>query len=338
MAQHKIAYITAGDTDVTLVERGLAGLDYEMNVHVCDSHGETIEAIKGVDLILTNAVPMPRQVVEEIDAAAAIVSMGHGFDRIDHNAATDQGVMVVNTAGFVTEEVANHAIMLILACAKKLTVVHELVRAGRWEAGTNLRLGSMPPIDGQVLGLVGLGIIGRATALRARVFGMEVLTYDPYVAPWFAKEVRVEVVHTLNEVASRSDYVSMHTPLNDETSKLVGEAFFRAMKPTAYFINTSRGGTVDERALVRALQNSEIAGAGLDVFEQEPTPHDNPLLSLDNVIVSPHSAGSSDLSLSKGKLIQGQEAARVLRGTWPMSLVNPKVRAKIPVRPPAVNG
>jgi D-3-phosphoglycerate dehydrogenase len=338
MAQHKIAYITAGDTDVTLVERGLAGLDYEMNVQVCNSHGETIEAVKGVDVIIDKGVSMPREVVEGIDTAVAIVSMGHGFDRIDHNAATDQGVMVVNTAGFVTEEVANHTIMLLLACAKKLTIVHELVRAGKWDVETHARFGSLPPIDGQVLGLVGLGNIGRATALRARVFGMEVLAYDPYVAPWDAKEYRVEVVQTLNELASRSDFVSMHTPLNDETSKLAGEAFFRAMKPTAYFINTTRGGTVDERALVRALQNSEIAGAGIDVFEQEPTPHDNPLLALDNVIVSPHSAGLSDLSTNKGKLILGQEAARILRGTWPMSLVNPEVRAKIPMRPADVNG
>ncbi len=337
MAQHRVAYIMRSSTDVALVEEGLAGLDYELSVHVCGSNGETIEAIKGADVIVDFGVPMPRQVIEEIDGAKAIVSLGHGFDKIDHNAATEQGVMVVNCAGFCTEEVANHTIMLLLACAKKLTVLHDLVRAGRWEAESRAQLVDLPPIDGQVLGLVGLGNIGRATALRAKVFGLQVIAYDPYVPTWTAKEYRVELVPSLDELASRSDFVSMHTPLNDETRKLIGASFFKAMKPTAYFINTCRGPTVDEQALIAALQNSEVAGAGLDVFEREPTPADNPLLKMDNVIVSPHSAGTSVFAMASAERRLGEEAARILSGTWPMSLVNPEVRAGIPVRPPAVN-
>ena len=337
MAQHRVALITASSTDVALVEEGLAGLDYEMSVQVCGSNGETIEAIKGADVIVDIGVPMPRQVIEEIDGAKAIVSIGHGFDNIDHNAATEQGVMVVNCAGFCTEEVANHSIMMLLACAKKLTVLHDLVRAGRWEPEARTRTLDLPPIDGQVLGLVALGNISRATALRAKVFGLQVIAYDPYVPTWTAKEYRVELVPTLDELASRSDFVSMHTPLNDETRKLIGASFFKAMKPTAYFINTCRGPTVDEQALIAALQSSEIAGAGLDVFEQEPTPADNPLLKMDNVIVSPHSAGASVVARASAERRLGEEAARILSGTWPMSLVNPDVRAGIPARPPAVN-
>ena len=164
----------------------------------------------------------------------------------------------------------------------------------------------MPRLYDQVLGLVGLGNIGRATATRARAFGLEVIAYDRYVQPWLAKEGRVELVGSQEELASRSDFVSMHTPLNDETRRLVGESFFEAMKPTAYFINTSRGGTVDEKALVDALSNGEIAGAGLDVFEEEPAGADNPLFAMDNVIVTPHSAGLSSESLGNAARQMGR--------------------------------
>ena len=280
---------------------------------------------------------MPRQVIQQIDKAQGIVSFGHGFDRIDHNAATDHGLMVINTAGFCTEEVANHAIMLLLACAKKLTTVHNLVRKGEWRGRTPAPLLPMPPIHGQTLGLVAFGNIARATARKAHVFGLEIIAYDPYAQPWIAKEYGVKLVASLDELARRSDFVSLHVPLNNETRKLIGDMFFKAMKPTAYLISTCRGPTVDEQALIRALQAGEIAGAGLDVFEQEPTPADNPLLKMDNVTLSPHTAGLSDVSQQNAQTQIGQEVARLLNGVWPMSLVNPEVRAKISVRPGAVS-
>ena len=293
--------------------------------------------MKGADVVISWGTAMPREVIESIDTAQAIVNSGHGFDKIDHEAAAERGIMVVNTAGFVSEEVANHAIMLLLACAKKLVVLDQQTRRGDW-MGTGLTdLLPMPRLYDQVLGLVGLGTIGRATAMRAHAFGLEVIAYDRYVQPWLAREVRVKLVGSLEELASRSDFVSMHTPLNDETRHLAGEAFFKAMKPSAFFINTSRGGTVDERALIDALRNGEIAGAGLDVFEEEPAGADNPLFAMDNVIVTPHTAGLSSESLGNAARQIGQETARILRGSLPMSLVNPEVLARIPERPPATN-
>ena len=304
---------------------------------MCGSSGEVIEAMKGADVVISWGTAMPREVIESIDTAQAIVNSGHGFDKIDHEAAAERGIMVVNTAGFVSEEVANHAIMLLLACAKKLVVLDQQTRRGDW-MGTGLTdLLPMPRLYDQVLGLVGLGTIGRATAMRAHAFGLEVIAYDRYVQPWLAREVRVKLVGSLEELASRSDFVSMHTPLNDETRHLAGEAFFKAMKPSAFFINTSRGGTVDERALIDALRNGEIAGAGLDVFEEEPAGADNPLFAMDNVIVTPHTAGLSSESLGNAAKQIGQETARILRGSLPMSLVNPEVLARIPERPPATN-
>ena len=337
MAQHKIAYISGTEPDTRLVEEQLAGLDYEMDVHVCASEGEAIEAIKGVDVIINQGVPLPRPVIQEIDQAKAIVSFGHGFNHIDHNAATDQSVMVVNTAGFCSEEVSNHTIMLLLACAKNLTLLNNLVKDGKWGPDTRAHTLQLDPIDGQTLGLVGLGNIARATARKARAFGLEIIAYDPYVQPWIAKEYGVEVVGSLEELARRSDFVSVHVPLNDETRKLVGKRVFDSMKPTAFLINTCRGPTVDEQALINALRDGKIAGAGIDVFEQEPTPADNPLLKMDNVIVTPHSAGASRVSRVASQVRIGQEAARILQGTWPMSLVNPEVRADIPVRQSATN-
>ena len=337
MPHHKIAYITRSKPDISLVEQGLTGLDYEISVHFCNSIGETIEAIKGVEVIINQGVRMPGEVVEEIDKAVAIMSVAHGFDNIDHVAATNRGIMVVNCAGFVSEHVSNHTIMLLLACARKLTILHDHVRAGKWGPGTRDLSRDIPQIHGQVLGIVGLGNIGRVTARKATVFGLEVIAYDPYVQPWIAQEYNVELVPSLNELASRSDYVSVLVPLNEETTKLIDAPFFKAMKPAAYFINTCRGRTVDEQALIKALQDGKIAGAGLDVFEQEPTPTDNPLLKMDNVIVTPHFAGSSFDSLPTGDRRIGEETARVLKGIWPMSLVNPDVLSKLPPRPPATN-
>ena len=336
MAGQRVAIVLGSDMDTSLFERELVGLEYDLQVSVCKSDGETIEAVKGADVIFAMGPLFPRSVVEQIDRAVGIVWLGHGFNQVDHVAAAENGIMVANTAGFVTEEVANHTIMLLLACAKRMALLHEQTRAGQWASAIAGDMDTMPPIYGQVLGLVGFGNIARATANRAKPFGLEVITYDPYTPPWTAKEYRVEQVSTMEEVASRSDFASIHMPLNDETRHLIGESFFKAMKPTAYFINVSRGPIVDEQALVRALEAREIAGAGLDVFEEEPTPAGNPLLRMDNVVVTPHSAGASSESYASGLSTAGQETARILQGMWPMSLVNSEVKSRIPDRKPAV--
>ena len=337
MPQHRVVIVAAADADFSPVEQALAGLDCDLQVRVCESDGETIEAVKGTDVILDYGPRFPRSVIEEIDTAVGIIAVSHGFDEVDHVAAAERGIMVSNAAGYVTEEVANHTIMLLLACAKKLTRLHESTRAGKWSADILSQRTSFPPILGQVLGLVGFGNIARATSNRAKPFGLEVVMHDPYTPAWTAREYRVEQVTSLEELASRSDFVSIHVPLNDETRHLIGESFFRAMKPTAYLINVSRGPIVDERALVTALQEDEIAGAGLDVFDREPALADNPLLKMDNVVVTPHSAGWSVDAATAGMASAGEEAARILKGMWPMSLVNPEVKSRIPDRKPATS-
>ena len=332
MARQRLAFVTGIQRDTAPVEAELAGIDYEIQSHVCQDPEQTIRSVKGQDLIIDVGVPLPASVIQEIDRAQAIVSLGHAFDAIDCEAATRKGIMVVNTPGFCTEEVSNHTLMLLLACARQLVRSDRLIREGQWRADTQLKLPPIPPIEGQVLGLLGFGVIGKAVTRKARALSLEVIVHDPYLSPWIAQEYRVEMVADLEELASRSDFVSLHVPLNEKTRGMVGASFLRAMKPTAFFINTGRGHAVDEEALVTALKGKRIAGAGLDVYQQEPLPAGSPFFELENVVLTPHTAGLSEQVLGRGYQILGQEAARILKGAWPMFLVNPEVRSSLAPR------
>ena len=248
----KISVISgSGEADTELIEEQIQGLDYELEKFECASDGETIEAMAGADIVINAGVPISREVIEETEGVQAIMVGSHGFNHIDHEAATEQGIMVVNSAGFCTEEVSNHAILLLLACAKKLAQLNDLVKAGKWGAETRAAIMPMVPIYDQTLGLVAFGNIARATARKAQAFGMEVIAYDPYCPPWIAREYRVKLVGSLEELAAESDFVSVHTPLNNETQGLLSESFFKAMKPTAYIVNTCRGPVIDEAAIDR---------------------------------------------------------------------------------------
>ena len=336
MATHKIALIANDGPNVAALERGLSELDYELSVHSPRNNKETVSAVRGADVIIMYAVPMPGEVIAGIDSAQAIVTVSHGFDGVDVEAATERAIMVANTFDMCAEEVANHTLTLILACSSRLLQLDALVKAGAW-ADAQPEKRKVGSIYGQTLGMVGFGNIAKATACRAAGFKLELISYDPFVPQWTARDYGVELVGSLSELANRSDFLSMHVPLNNSTWRLAGEALFREMKPTAYFINTCRGGTVDEEALIEALRSGEIAGAGLDVFEQEPIAPDNPLLSMSNVVSTPHSAGHSPFSVERGFLRGSEEIVRILRGSWPMSLVNPEVRAMLAPRSAATN-
>jgi D-3-phosphoglycerate dehydrogenase len=261
-----------------------------------------------------------------------LVSFGHGFDHLDLDTATRNGVVLANTASFGTEEVSNHTMMHFLVCSRKFVLHDKLVRSGTW---TRKNLGPMGHVLGQVFGVVGLGDIGRAVARKAKAFGLHVIAYDPYVASWDALEYGVEMIDSLDELCRRSDYVSVHIYLNAETRYLISRAQFAVMKPTAYLINCARGGVVDEGALIEALQRKRIAGAGLDVFEKEPVDPANPLLKMDNVSLTNHYASYSEVAWERAQTQLGEEAVRIALGMWPMSLINPEVRHVVPPRAPA---
>jgi len=261
-----------------------------------------------------------------------LASFGHGFDHLDLVAATSNGVILANTASFGTEEVSNHTMMHFLVCSRKFVLHDKLVRSGVW---TRKQLAPMGHILGQVFGIVGLGDIGRAVARKARAFGLKVIAYDPYVSSWDALEYNVEMTDSLETLCQRSDYISVHVYLNEETRHMISHEQFAVMKPGAYLINCARGGVVDEAALIDALQKKRIAGAGLDVFEKEPVDPANPLLKMDNVSVTNHYASYSEVAWERAQTQLGEEAVRIATGMWPMSLINPEVRHVVPPRNPA---
>ena len=191
-------------------------------------------------------------------------------------------------------------------------------------------LAPMVSIYGQTLGLVGCGRIGRLTAKKASCFGLRILGFDPYLDEVTAKKYEITLMG-LPELLRESDFISIHAPLTKETRHMIGENEFKLMKPSAFLINTARGPVIDEAALIKALGEGRIAGAGLDVFEKEPKDMDvdNPLLKMDNVVVTPHSASYSDASHERLRTSVGQEAARVLAGRWPKNVVNKAVKPKI---------
>ena len=285
---------------------------------------EIIECTRDADALIIAASPITRAVMSALEGLKVVVRTGVGYDTIDVPAATELGVIVVNIPDLWIREVANHALALLLAWNRKIVPLDRQVHAGVWGGGVpGAYTGSL---HGETVGIVGLGNIGSAFARRVAALETKVIACDPYVDPARFVALGVERV-SLEDVAERSDYVSVHTLLNDETRHLIDGAFFRRMKRTAVLINTSRGPVVDERALVRALEEKRLAGAALDVWEEEPVAADNPLLEMENVIATPHAAYFSSPAVAQVPRRCGEEVARVLTGERPLNVVNPAVYA-----------
>ena len=285
---------------------------------------ELIARARDADALVVSFSPVTRGVMSAIEGLKTVVRTGVGYDVIDVPAATELGVIVVNIPDLWVREVANHALALLLAWNRKILTMDRLVRAGVWS-------GAVPgahtgALHGETVGIVGLGNIGSAFARRVAAFETRVIACDPYVDDSRFAALGVERV-SLETLAERSDYVSVHTLLNAETHHLIGESFFRRMKPTAILINTSRGPVVDEQALTRALEAKRLAGAALDVWEEEPVAGDNPLLKMDNVIATSHAAYFSSAAVAQVPRRCGEEIARVLTGQRPLNVVNPEVYA-----------
>jgi D-3-phosphoglycerate dehydrogenase len=289
---------------------------------------EVIARTRDADALVVSSSPVTRGVMSALEGLKVVVRTGVGYDVIDVPAATELGVIVVNIPDIWVREVANHALALLLAWNRKIVTLDRQVHAGVWSSGVPGGAGSL---HGETVGIVGLGNIGSAFARRVAAFETTVIACDPYVDDRHFAALGVERV-SLEALAERADYVSVHTLLNAETHHLIGEAFFRRMKPTALLINTSRGPVVDERALTCALEDKRLAGAALDVWEKEPVAADHPLLRMDNVIATPHAAYFSSPAVAQVPRRCGEEVARVLTGQRPLNVVNPEVYAPGAVR------
>ena len=328
MATHKVVILGPEDAPIDIERAQMAELDVEFVQADPQSEGEAIEVVKDADAIMTRAGWGTAPVLDAAERCQVLAMYSHGFDVIDVEACNRNGIILTNSAGMCAEEVSDQAAAFILALNRHTVQTTEHVRAGEWD-----RLAfPCDPLDSQVLGLVGFGNIARLVARKMSGWGMETLVYDPYTSPWVIKEYRVEQVFDLNELCAAADYVTIIVPLNDETRHMIGAEQLKAMKKSAYLVNVCRGPVVDEAALIDALNAGEIRGAGLDVFEVEPTPVDNPLLKMPNVICAPHSAGLSSRSLVLSTQRAAAQVASVLRGEMPMAVQNPEVASKIEAR------
>jgi D-3-phosphoglycerate dehydrogenase len=328
MAKQRVVVLGPTTDDPLHHERAeMADLDVEFIQEAPQSEGEAIEAVRGADAIMMRGGWGTEQVIRAADAAKVLAVYSHGFNHIDVEAATDMGIIVTNGAGMCAEEVSNQAVTMALSLNRQIVQSTLQLRDGRWDAA---EFHPIEPIDEQTLGIIGFGNIGRQIARKlGQGWRMETLVYDPYVAPWIISEYGVEQVFEINELCERADYIVVIVPLNTETFHMVGAEQFDRMKKSAFFINVCRGSVADEPALIAALQDGKIRGAGLDVFEQEPVDPANPLLQMSNVITAPHLAGASTRSAWLSRQRASQQVAAVLRGEWPSAGQNPEVTSKL---------
>jgi len=316
--------LARGNTDDTLEEerRTLAEVGAEVIAIPVADRERLMAALPKADGLMGVSF-IDGDMIEMLERCRAIVLIAHGFNHVDLDAATEAGIPISNLF-FCHREVANHTVMFLLAATRKLILLHNHLKEGRWERDLQP---PVAPLYGETIGLIGFGHVGREVARRVQAMEMNVLAFDPVVNPEQAAALGVELTD-LDDLLRRSDYVSLHAPSNPATIRILNERTIGLMKPSAWVFNTARGDLIDESALYRALAEKRIAGAGLDVFEVEPTPPDNPILKLDNVIVTPHAAGFSDEAVRDGQRQGAQVMASMLTGTFPRNICNPEVRGR----------
>ncbi len=302
-----IEMIHAAGHEVTI------GPDF-VGVSWSDEVGDEIRRLlAGHDALIVGGVEIRRDTIEASPDLRVISRTGVGYDAVDAAAAAENEIPVVIAVGSNHITVAEYAFGLMLALGRQMLPHHQIVIGGEWRRVPNIDLA------GKTLGIAGLGRIGRALADRALAFEMEVIGYEVYPSLEFVESRGIQLVD-IDELCRRSDFVSLHLPVTDETSKIINAERLRLMKPSAYIVNTARGGLFDENALYAALRGGQIAGAGLDVFEPEP-PVGSPLLDLPNVITSPHAAGISRESVHRMGYQAVENALAVLSGSWPREIV-----------------
>jgi phosphoglycerate dehydrogenase-like enzyme len=282
---------------------------------------EILSELKGAVACIAGSEPYTPKVIAANPQLRCIARAGVGYDAVDLQAATDHGVAVAFAPGTNQDAVAEHTFTLILALAKNLINQHNGTMTYKWPRQANL------PLRGRTLGIAGLGRIGKAVAIRGAAFGMKLLAYEPFPDQAFAAKYNINFV-PMERLLKESDYLTLHVPLTTESKYLINKKSLALMKPTAYLINTSRGGLVCEAELLEVLKRKGIAGAALDVFEDEP-PGKTPLFDLDNVVLTPHAAGVDLQSRDDMAEAAAKAIAALSRGQWPAEqIVNPQVRER----------
>jgi len=323
-AEFKVAATNAHLLPMTVEQKILAQVGAEIIPSRSLTEEEVIEAARDAHAILHAISPLTHRVLGALENCLVISNYGIGVDTVDVEAATSEGIICTNVPDFCFDEVSDTAMSLILAVTRKVVLLSNAVKRGIWDRSLAYPIHKF---RGQTLGLLSFGNIPRTLVPKAKAFGFQIVAYDPFVSQQVADPYGVRMVD-LPTLLQQSDILSIHAPLNPKTYHIIGEEELRQMKPSAYLINTGRGPVVDGAALYRALKEGWIAGAGLDVLEKEPPDHDEPLLSLENVVFTPHYASYTEEAYLEVRTKAAQNVASVLRGEWPKYVVNPEVRGR----------
>ena len=314
----KIIITDCDHPSVEIEKKILSEINPELTLETCKTEEDVIAVASDADGIINQYAPFTRKVIKSLNRCKIIARYGVGVDNIDVEAATENNIIVANVPDYCLDEVSTHAIALMLDCARGITSLDRKVRDKKWDFTLAKPLFRT---KGKILGLFGLGRIARMVAQKASGFGLRIIAYDPYVSK---VDIGVKLVE-LSQLLTDSDFLSIHVPLTDKTRHSFSENELRTMKKTSYLVNTSRGPIVDEKALYVALKEKWIAGAALDVMEKEPPDWEDPLLKLDNIIMTPHISFYSEESYVELKTKVAESVRAVLKGELPRAMVNPQV-------------
>jgi D-3-phosphoglycerate dehydrogenase / 2-oxoglutarate reductase len=313
----RVVIIDGGYASYEVEERLLGALNAEVILSPCEGDISSVKAATAeADAVLVRESPVDADTIKAMERCRVIVRYGIGVDNIDLAAARSRRIYVANVPDYGAEEVSDHALALLMAVSRRVVTRDAAVRRGVWNVGQQEQ---MYRLSGRTLGLIGYGRIAQAFERKMRGLAVaRVLVHDPYFKGSSAAE-KVE----LDPLCQQSDFISLHAPLTPATAHIINAARFALMKPTAILINTARGGLIDQSALVEALHNQRIFGAGIDVFETEPPARDNPLFGFANAVLSDHTAWYSEESVTELQTKAAEEVVRVLRGEQPKHWVNP---------------
>jgi D-3-phosphoglycerate dehydrogenase len=290
----------------------------------CVSDADLIKEIRDANLLIADVdIKVPEKIIQAADKLSGIVCAAAGTDFVDVAAATGKGIVVASIPDYCTDAVAEHTLSLMLCLCRHVIPGAKAVHDGNWE---NRRFFQGVEVNGKRLGLIGLGKIGTRVAQKCKALGMEIDFYSPSVSGEAGSAAGYNKYDSLLELVKNADFISIHTSLRSETKGILGEKEFKSMKPTAYLINVARGAIVDEPAFYKALKEQWIAGAAVDVLSEEPPEKDNPLLKLENVIITPHIAWNTKEAKAKAKDQLKQIITAIIHNQFPINVVNPEVR------------
>lgn len=314
----KVVIIDNREEGFEMEKKTFAREDAELVICECKDENELIEKARNAYIIIFTSSKISEKVIKQLTNCKMLIRYGVGLDNVDIKAASEKGIYVCNTPNYGTYAVAEHAFSLLMCVNRKLTLLDRNVRNHIW------KMENIPPVYSlrdKILGIVGFGSIGRYVCKMAVAFDMKVLIYDPFVDAKTAEKHMAQIA-VFNDLVKRSDHITLHAPLTEETRHLFNKNVFQNMKNTSTIINTSRGDLINQNDLKEALKYGRIAGAGLDVFETEPVdPHDE-LLTMENVVLTPHAAWYTEESIVNLHQEVIDDVLRVLRGNTPQNIVN----------------